>query len=417
MRKVCRSAPRTVLLFLGASAIIAAGVFLLVAQPCKRLGCKTGNGTFSLEGRVINATESESIYLSYPVQIKGVWYEQRDTAKIIEGRFRFTGHVSETTPAYLSFDNMDEELLYIEPTRMQLKMDRLRPYEYELSGLSIEKEYRQYRNALGTLPKSLFERHRHVQIMNRQWLEADACSKDSLMQLFYDAAQAYTTEYRHMDSLRLHFITGHQDYAIVPHMLFLLSRSHDFDQMMLQDLFDALPIASKRSVMGQLAHIQIGFETGDKGWSIGKMAPDFSRTDATGQQVRLSDFRGEYFVLLDFWASWCGPCLKALPEVKALNSKYGDRGLRIIGVSSDEDKAKWLHTVTAHSMNNYPQILSIEQDMNGYEPFFSEQADIEALYHIEYIPSFVLIDKQGRIIARWRHIGQEQYPSLDQILS
>ncbi len=376
----------------------------------------TNTNNFYLEGRISNTTNSESIYLTYPVQIDGIWYRQEDTTKIVDGKFKFTGRVTETTPAYLSFDNMDEELLYIEPARMQLEMDRLRPYEYDLSGVSTENEHRQYRNMLGDMPKKLFEQHQYVQTINRQWQDADERNKSALLQMFYDAVQEFKTEYRLMDSLQLHFISSHLKYAIAPHKLFLLSRSHDFDQRMLQELYDALPEESKRSLMGQLAEIQIGFDAGDQGWDIGKLAPDFNRLDATGKLVRLSDYKNKCFVLLDFWASWCKPCLKGLPEIRKMHEKYRKRGLQIIGVSSDDDINKWLHSLAEHNLNDYPQVLSVQQNRNGYEPFFAEQADIGALFNIEYIPSFVLIDKEGYIIARWQHIGQEQFTCLDGLL-
>lgn len=380
------------------------------------VSCTNTKYNFSLEGKIINSDETETVHLTYPVQIDGIWYRWEDTAKIVNGKFRFTGCITETTPAYLSFDNLDEELLYIEPTRMLMEMDRVRPYEYNLSGVSIENEHRQYRNMLGDLPKKLYEQHQYVQTINRQWQEADERSKDALLQKFYDAVQIYKTDYIQMDSLQLHFISEHLEYAIAPHILFLLSKSQDIDHVMLQELFDALPEESKKSVMGQLAAIQIGFEAGEKGRSIGKLAPDFTRLDAIGKLIRLSDYKNKNFVLLDFWASWCKPCLKELPKVKEIHVKYKDLGLQIIGISSDDDISKWSRSVVEHDLNDYPQILSIEQNLAGYEPFFGEQADIGALFNIERIPSYVLIDKGGHIIARWQHIGQEQFTCLDRLL-
>lgn len=376
----------------------------------------TNNSSFSLEGRITDSKESESVYLSYPVLKNGIWYERIDTAKIVDGKFRFDGEITETTPACLYFDDMDDVTLYLEPAKLRLRMDRFRLYAYELSGGNVQNENAEYRNVLAEQLKLAYETQRLAQEQNMQWLEADEQDKDSLWTRFYGTVQTLKCILAEQDSLRMNFISEHMDYAITPHLLYLCSKMQRISGQTLRGLYDRLPVKSRNSVMGQLAEIQTGFHSGSTGWNVGDTAPDFCRIDAAGNGIRLSDYKNKNFILLDFWASWCGPCLRELPKIKELHTKYSQRGLRIIGVSSDDDRNKWLHAVAAHELTAYPQILSSEPDLSGMKPFFSEQADVCALFDIESIPFFVLIDKEGRIVARWQHTEQEQLALISEIM-
>ncbi len=387
-------------------------VLLYITVSCTN----TNNSSFSLEGRVTDSKESESVYLSYPVLKNGIWYERIDTAKIIDGKFRFDGEISETTPACLFFDDMDDVTLYLEPAKLRLRMDRFRPYAYELSGGNVQKENAEYRNVLAEQLKLAYETQRLAQEQNMQWLEADERDKDSLWTQFYGTVQTLKRILAAQDSLRLNFISEHMDYAITPHLLYLCSKMQRISGHSLRELYDRLPEKGRNSVMGQLAEIQTGFHSGATGWDVGDTAPDFCRIDAAGNRIRLSDYRDKSFVLLDFWASWCGPCLRELPKVKELHAQFGPRGLQLIGVSSDDDRNKWQHAVAAHELTAYPQVLSPEPDSSGMKPFFPEQADVCALFDIESIPFFVLIDKEGRIVARWQHTEQEQLARISEIM-
>ena len=72
--------------------------------------------------------------------------------------------------------------------------------------------------------------------------------------------------------------------------------------------------------------------------SLGKMAPDFTAIDFEGKPLTLSSFRGKNFVLLDFWASWCGPCRSQYPHLKVLYQKYHPKELEVIGISARDTK-------------------------------------------------------------------------------
>jgi len=119
----------------------------------------------------------------------------------------------------------------------------------------------------------------------------------------------------------------------------------------------------------------------------GKMAPDFTEAMPDGEMLSLSDLRGKV-VLLDFWASWCGPCRRENPNVVALYNKYKDKGFTVMSVSLDKDKAKWLKAIENDNLT-WPNHVS---DLQFW------QSKAAKLYGVSGIPFTVLIDQEGKII-------------------
>lgn len=119
----------------------------------------------------------------------------------------------------------------------------------------------------------------------------------------------------------------------------------------------------------------------------GKVAPDFTEALPSGEMMSLSDLRGNV-VLLDFWASWCGPCRRENPAVVALYEKYKDKGFTVMSVSLDKDREKWLAAVERDNLS-WPNHVS---DLKFW------QSKAAKLYGVSGIPFTVLIDKEGKII-------------------
>ena len=131
------------------------------------------------------------------------------------------------------------------------------------------------------------------------------------------------------------------------------------------------------------------------GTNVGNKAPELTGTSNTGKELKLSDTKGK-IVLLDFWASWCGPCRRENPTVVAAYQKYKDKkftlgkGFTIFSVSLDRDQAAWLGGISQDNLV-WPYHIS---DLKGW---YSKHA---AIYGVRSIPGNFLLNGDGIIVAR-----------------
>ncbi len=115
-------------------------------------------------------------------------------------------------------------------------------------------------------------------------------------------------------------------------------------------------------------------------------APDFSLADINGKRFDLSDFKGKY-VYMDIWATWCGPCKVQIPFMKELEKQFHNEPIHFVSVSLDklEDKPIWEKMVRENQMSGV-QLFAGREDNFGFD------------YKIEYIPTFIILDKEGNIM-------------------
>jgi len=142
------------------------------------------------------------------------------------------------------------------------------------------------------------------------------------------------------------------------------------------------PLALTAALIGTVSVAQAG--------TVNAPAPDFTLESRSGTNLRLEDFRGEV-VMLNFWASWCGPCRKEMPLMNGLYEQYKDLGFTILAVNVDENRDEAQRFLDAVPVD-YPVL---------YDP----ESSVSELYEVQAMPTTVMIDRDGT--ARYVHLGYQ----------
>lgn len=132
----------------------------------------------------------------------------------------------------------------------------------------------------------------------------------------------------------------------------------------------------------------------------GDVLGDFSGKTSKGETFHLSDYKGKV-VLLNFWATWCGPCVMEIPDLIKLQEKYGEKGFQIVGLSADDNLELAADFAKEHGIN-YP-VLLVPTDGDSREA-------LRPLGAISGLPTSILLDKNGKIVWRMEGISPAEKP-------
>ncbi len=157
------------------------------------------------------------------------------------------------------------------------------------------------------------------------------------------------------------------------------------DADLMKELYDLLQPEVQESSFGKYVASQV--EDANR-FPIGKPLEEFSQEDTSGNLVKLSDFKGKY-VLVDFWASWCGPCRAENPNVVRVFEKYKDKNFTVFGVSLDKSRDPWIAAIHKDKLN-----WAHVSDLKGWNNAVAQK------FHIFSIPQNLLLDPKGNVIGK-----------------
>lgn len=348
---------------------------ILILAAAAAVLCSCGNkNKYVISGNVAGA--NGTVYL---------FDEQEnvlDSASVQEGAFRFEG-VAETPKLAILRDSRDDgstfgAMLILEPGTLTVADDAATPYRKRVTGTPANDASTAYSEAGSTLVQEF----------------RDAATSQ-------ERRDAIEKEY---EQLTRTAVDQNRDnlFGVV---LLAQQLGYELSGQELLDEIAKFPAEMQQTDL--LVKLKESAQQRRK-TDVGQPFIDIEQPNAAGEQVSLRSVvenPSNKYVLLDFWASWCGPCMGEVPHLKKTYDEFHKKGFEIFGVSFDQDRAKWLEAVDQNGMN-WVHV----SEVNGFDNPAAKD------YAVEGIPANFLIDNQGKIVAKNLR-GEALYEKISELLA
>jgi peroxiredoxin len=348
-------------------------ILTFISHSIASAQASTNSNIFKLTGHITGLPDGE-IYLAYGSMSK----MKADTVLAKNGDFIFDGKITEPCYAMLFNHNYSVKIdLFLDAGNIAVKANIDSLYDANVKGSFIVNEYAAYN-------QSLLDTRKPVQVIYEQWMKAYN-DKDSVAAEKYKAAftAARDIQMKQSGALQVAFMKQHPaSYASAWELMHYISNK-TLDESKV--IFQSFTATIQQSEQGKEVAERIATLSRI---TVGQKAPAFIQKSVADASISLDAYKGKY-VLLEFWASWCGPCRAESPNLLKAYQQYKDKGFDVLSVSLDDKKDKWIDAIKKDGIP-WMQV----SDLKGWKN------EVAVLYGINGVPANFLIDPNGKIIEQ-----------------
>lgn len=299
-----------------------------------------------------------------------------DSIQLVDGKGLITGSLELPGVYYIGFGPKSKKImLFLENSEISVHAQLDSLDKAEIIGSELHDQYKLFQTEIDKLNEEGMAMYNNYKELVKEGQQEKADSLMKKVDAFFSS----------IDDKQKEYIKSNPSSVISP---FLLSRIYyEMEADVLDEYLKGLDpkLATDRNVVALTERV-----VKLRSVTIGMPAPDFEMADQQGRPVKFSEvYKTNKFTLIDFWASWCGPCRRENPNVVAVFGNYKDKGFGVFGISLDNNKEKWLEAIEKDQLT-WPHV----SDLKGW----ANEAAV--IYAVSSIPSNLLIDSEGKIIAR-----------------
>ena len=321
-----------------------------------------------LQGKLTNVKDASIVSL-----IDGVSNKELVSGKSIAGNFNLQTKLEYPSLLVLSIDGVTQKIpVFVGNENVLVEGDVQNATAINITGSVSHDVYKVYMSVLN--PKMI----PYVTNMQAASTEKNTTKKDSLNSTAATQAKDIIASFNTLTK-------ANAGSPVTTLMLLQLSNIFPEIKENLASIYSELAPSAKKGPFAEFIDKTIASSAFGQ---IGTMLPDFTQNDVNGKPFKLSSLKGKY-VLVDFWASWCGPCRAENPNVVKAFNKYKSKNFTVLGVSLDQDKAKWLEAIKKDGLA-WNHVSDLKYWNNA----------VAAQFGIQSIPASFLIDQTGKIVAR-----------------
>ncbi|MGM0496460.1 MAG: redoxin domain-containing protein [Bacteroidota bacterium] len=341
--------------------------------------------SYKIEGQLKGLNDGE---ITLKNKRDGKW-NAIDSTKAEDGVFSFDGKIESPEMYVISVDTLGVFKVFVENSDIKIKGHTDSLNNLDIKGSEIHNSFAGFKKKVGEYDREINNLYDDYKTAKQDGKDERADEIEEEYQAVSDNKIEYIKQFvkDRTNSVLSPYITSRY---LLPYIKFqeLDSTYKSLDSLVKKSRY-AKKLKERRDLLSRV--------------QVGKPFIDFTLPNPEGEELTFSDYIGDGYVLLDFWASWCSPCRKENPNLVENYNKYKDKGFEIFGVSLDENEKAWKRAIEKDNLT-WPQV----SDLEGWS------SDVSQEYGVMSIPSNVLIDKEGKIVARNLR-GEELDEKLEEI--